>query len=133
MKNNVISKIILIIIMTIFIFSFLGTNVYAGKIGDIFSSANDFIQTGENSNNSTISDENLKEMSDTIYNILLIIGIVITVIVGIVIGLQFMTGGAEQKAKVKETLIPYVAGCAVIFGAFTIWKLVIIILQSTAN
>lgn len=131
MKSNVISKIILVIIMTIFIFSFLGTNVYAGKIGDIFGSASDFIQKGEESKNPTISNDNLKEMSDTIYNVLLIIGIVIAVIVGIIIGIQFITGGAEQKAKVKETLIPYVAGCAVVFGAFTIWKLVVTILQST--
>ena len=36
-----------------------------------------------------------------------------------------MTGSASEKAQVKETLIPYVVGCVVVFGAFGIWKLVI--------
>ena len=68
-------------------------------------------------------------MSDLIYNLLLIIAIVVAVIVGLVIGIQFMTGSVAQKAKVKETLIPYIAGCIVIFGAFGIWKLVVEILS----
>lgn len=133
MKNNVIKKIILILIITLGIFSLINTNVYAGTISDIFHSASDFIETGEQSSEKTGIDDNLGEMSDTIYNVLLIIGIVIAVIIGLVIGIQFMTGSVEQKAKVKETLIPYIAGCIVIFGAFTIWKIVVTILQSTTN
>lgn len=41
-----------------------------------------------------------------------------------------MTGSVEQKAKVKDSLVPYVAGCIVIFGAFGIWKMVLIILEN---
>ena len=41
-----------------------------------------------------------------------------------------MTGSVSQKAKIKETLIPYIAGCIVIFGAFGIWKLVVTIMSS---
>lgn len=36
-----------------------------------------------------------------------------------------MVASAEDKAKVKEALIPYVIGCAVIFGAFTIWSIAV--------
>lgn len=46
-------------------------------------------------------------------------------LVGTVIGIQFMVASAEDKAKVKEALIPYVIGCAVIFGAFTIWSMAV--------
>ena len=41
-----------------------------------------------------------------------------------------MTGSVAEKAQVKETLIPYVAGCVVIFGAFGIWKLIIEIMKA---
>ena len=69
-------------------------------------------------------------MSNTVYNILFILGIVIAVIWGLVIAIKFITGSVEEKAEVKKTLIPYVAGCVVLFGAFTIWKIVVTILQS---
>ena len=36
----------------------------------------------------------------------------------------------NERAKVKEVLIPYIAGCIVIFGAFTIWKIIVTILQN---
>ena len=32
---------------------------------------------------------------------------------------------ADEKAKVKESLMPFVAGCVVVFGAFTIWKVAV--------
>ena len=41
-----------------------------------------------------------------------------------------MIASAEDKAKIKEAMIPYVLGCIVIFGAFGIWKLAITILNN---
>lgn len=52
-------------------------------------------------------------------------------LVGTIIGIQFMVASAEDKAKVKEALVPYVIGCAVIFGAFSIWKVAVIQGQKT--
>ena len=68
-------------------------------------------------------------MSDVLYNILLAIAIVAAVIMGLFIGIRFMTGSIEQKAKIKETLIVYIAGCVIAFGAFGIWRLVINIMS----
>lgn len=96
---------------------------------DIITGADEFIQSGVEDENSTIDDSDLKNMSDLLYNALLVIAIVIAVVVGLVIGMQFMAGSVAQKAKIKETLIPYIAGCIVIFGAFGIWKLVVGILS----
>ena len=104
--------------------------VQATGIGEIISGADDFIEAGEQDPNSTIDETDLKNMSDLLYNTLLILAIVIAVIVGLVIGIKFMTGSVSEKAKIKETLIPYVAGCIVIFGAFGIWKLVVEIMKS---
>ena len=41
-----------------------------------------------------------------------------------------MAGSVEEKANIKNSLIAYIAGCVVVFGAFTIWKIVVTILQS---
>ena len=53
---------------------------------------------------------------------------VVAVIIGLVIGIKFMVSSVEEKAKIKELLLPYVVGCGVVFGAFGIWSLVVNIL-----
>lgn len=128
--KRIIKFLIITIILTMFTFTVHKQEVYATGIGDIVSGAEDFIEAGEKDDHPTIEDSDLKNMSDLLYNTLLIIAIVITVIVGLIIGIKFMTGSVSEKAKIKETLIPYIAGCIVIFGAFGIWKLVVTIMSS---
>ena len=41
-----------------------------------------------------------------------------------------MIASAEDKAEIKEALVPYILGCVLIFGAFAIWKIVITILNN---
>ena len=96
-------------------------------IGTIISGADDFLNMGDSN---VLPEDNIQEMSNIIYNTLLIIGIIIAVIVGLFLGIQFVTGSVEQKSKIKESLIAYIVGCVVIFGAFGIWKLVVTVLQS---
>lgn len=131
MKKSVLNRALLICFTIICTISTFTTHVYASfSISDIFTGADNFIQAGIDDENVTIEETDLENMSDLLYNTLLILAIVIAVIVGMVIGIQFMTGSVEQKAKVKETLIPYIAGCIVIFGAFGIWKLVVTIMSN---
>ena len=49
----------------------------------------------------------------------------VAVVVGMVLGIQFMAASADEKAKVKEALMPFVVGCIIVFGAFTIWKIAV--------
>lgn len=72
----------------------------------------------------TFDGEKLKTASDTIYNTLLLIGIILAVIIAGILGIQLMMAGAEEKAKVKESLLPFGVGCVIIFGAFGIWKVI---------
>jgi hypothetical protein len=94
---------------------------------EIIGNAQDFKNIG----NATIpiNGDNIKEGSSSLYNILLSIGIFLSVAIGLYLGVKFMLANAEDKAKVKEALIPYIAGCIVIFGAFIIWKLAITLLS----
>ena len=95
-------------------------------IDGVIGAADDFISGAKTDN--TIEQKGLQNTIDLIYNILLAIGMVVAVVEGIVLGIQFMTASTEGKAEVKEKLIPYVVGCVVIFGAFGIWKLVMVLI-----
>lgn len=128
MKKSLSFKLILTLLMTFCIFSLMIPKTYA--LGDIISSADNFIEDGKNEKNVGLDEGVIKDLSNTMYNILFVLGIVIAVIWGLVIAIKFITGSVEEKAEVKKTLIPYVAGCVVLFGAFTIWKIVVTILQS---
>ena len=72
-----------------------------------------------------IKEDKLKATSDFLFNSLLSIALVLAVIIGIIIGIKFMVASVEEKAKVKEALIPYVIGCVVVFGAFSIWSIAV--------
>ena len=97
-----------------------------GTTDEAMQNADNFIDSGSNDK---INSASLQDLSNSIYNIALIAGIVIAVLVGAILGIKFMTGSVEEKADVKKLLIPYVVGCVVIFGAFGIWKLVVTILS----
>ena len=128
--KKILNKVLIIILLTFCMFSLLNTSVYARSITDIFTSAGNFLNAGNKSYN-PIDEDYMQDMSGILYNTLLIIGIIVAVILGIVLGIKIMAGSVEEKAKTKESLIAYVAGCVVVFGAFTIWKIVVTILQST--
>ena len=123
-------KKLLINIMVIFIilFNLFIPNAYAGPLQDIMNRAEGFVNNGENGGN-VINNDALKEGSNTLYNVLLVIGIAVAFIWGIVLGIQFITGRVEGQAKVKEKFLPYAIGCIVIFGAFGIWKLLLQLLE----
>lgn len=101
-----------------------GTGNSGESIDDVIKDADKFVGLGE-----TQYKDNLDEFSNTIYNILLAIGVSVAVIVGAFIGVKLMASNIETKVEAKQLLIPYVVGCVVVFGGFGIWKLVVTILQ----
>lgn len=137
-------KSLKIILVFIFIFLIFINNSYAieteglliaanssgtrnQSIDEVIGSAENFVDSANTEG--TISEEALNSTIDLIYNILLAVGLVVAVICGVILGIQFMMSSAEGQASVKEKLIPYAVGCVVIFGAFGIWKLVMILLR----
>ena len=122
------NKSILIKILVLFILSTMLIMQTTYAADSVLDAGEGFIDTGK-SQTSPIKASQIKTVSDQIYNILLAIGTVIAVIIGAILGIQFMVGSMDDKAKVKESLIPFVIGCVIIFGAFGIWKIVATILQ----
>ena len=97
--------------------------------GDIFGIGDNFIKQGSDSQNSIIDKEQLRTDASSIFKILTTIGITLSVIIGGILGIKFMMASAEDKAQIKEMLIPYVVGCVVIYGAVTIWMIVVKIME----
>lgn len=124
--NKTVKKILFILLILIILFS-INTKVFAWD--PVIESGKDFMQAGESYKNNTINTENLKDLSSYLYNILLSAGIVIAVVVATVLGIQFMMGGAEGQAKVKEMLVPFIVGCVIVFGGFGFWKIAITVGQ----
>ena len=66
----------------------------------------------------------IENVGQRIMGILQTLGIVIAVLVLMVLGIKYMMGSAEEKAEYKKTMIPYVVGAILIFGATTIANMV---------
>lgn len=77
------------------------------------------------SETSYIDESALADTSNYIFNIFATVGTIVAMLWGVGIGIKFMIESAEDKAKIKEALVPYVIGVFVLFSAFGIWKLAI--------
>lgn len=119
------SKIFIKVIVLLLIVNliFLPT-ANATTIDNILESGENFLEAGDPVGN-TINEQALQETSSFLFKTLLVIAICISVIIGAILGIQFILGSAEGKAKVSEALVPYVVGCAIVFGAFTIWSIIV--------
>lgn len=124
MKSKVLIIFNLILIINLIFFNI--NKVQAGGISEVITGGDNFVQAGKDQG-VTIDKSKIQETSNAIYNILLILGMCIAVAISGILGIQFMIGSAEEKAKIKDSLIPFIIGCIVIFGAFGIWKIFITI------
>lgn len=59
----------------------------------------------------------ISNVGKSIVGILQTVGIVLSVIVLIVLGIKYMMGSAEEKADYKKSMMPYVVGAIIIFAA----------------
>lgn len=72
----------------------------------------------------TPADKEITDFGGRILSAVTTTGIVLSVIVLAVIGIKYMLGSAEEKAEYKKTLMPYIIGAGLIFGASTIAQIV---------
>lgn len=120
MKMNNLIKTILLIALLIFV---MAPKVLA--LSGIISDAKGWRDRGQQASETALNTSKIETASSQIYNILLGVAVIAAVGVGAFLGIQFMTAGVDKRVEVKEALIPYIAGCVVVFGAFGIWKLAV--------
>ena len=115
-----ISKKILITILVLQIIFAIINISQAVSISNIIESGDNFLAIGKGQADVEQDTSNIKDIISYIFSIIFPLGVAITVIVGGVLGIKFMLASAEDKAKIKEMLVPYTVGCILIFGAIVL-------------
>ena len=72
----------------------------------------------------------LTDFASTVISVIRVIGIIVTVITLLIIGIKYMTSSIEEKAEYKKSMIPYLIG---VFIFFTLSQLIPIIIEIADN
>ena len=103
MKKNVLKFIT--VLMVIMIMVSISISSFALEPGDM------------EGNTSAQGTSEITNVGNSVIGILQVVGIVLSVIVLIILGIKYMMGSAEEKAEYKKTMMPYIVGAALIFAA----------------
>lgn len=68
--------------------------------------------------------KDVKDLGNNIIGIITTIGIIISVLVLVILGIKYMIGSASEKAEYKKTMIPYIIGAILVFAASSIATIV---------
>lgn len=71
------------------------------------------------------AQENVINIGNQIIGIITTVGVVVAVVILLVLGIKYMMGSASEKAEYKKTMIPYLVGAILIFGASAITQVVV--------
>lgn len=75
--------------------------------------------------NTSAAQEDVVNIGNQIIGIITTVGVVVAVVILLVLGIKYMMGSSSEKAEYKKTMIPYLVGAILIFGASAITKVVV--------
>lgn len=116
------SKILIGIIVIMIGLSFPLKAYAKMTLDDILKGGNEFLKADEGTT-LPVDQSGIKSLSNTVSGILLSIAIIVTLVSAVVMGINFTVQSVEDKAQIKESMIPWVIGIIISFGAFSIWKI----------
>lgn len=120
MKYTKFKVIVIFMIILLILSQPLYSNAFS--IDNIIEDGKSFEDAGTSSSGTIITDDELEPVSSMISNVLLTIAIAVTLISAIVMGINFAIQSVDDKAKIKESMIPWVIGIFISFGAYGIWQ-----------
>lgn len=133
MKKLYKISIILLIITTIF------SITCKVEASDIWSIGRAFIERG--SKDVGTLDEgtallqklgiNVKGKFEELIDFLWGLGLLTIFLTTVVLGIKYMFVLPDEKSRIKQATTPYIVGVVIIFGALTIWKFIIILLDGS--
>lgn len=123
-----ICKIVTIFLIILSLYS-ITLNVYANNL-DIWGMGQEFLNKGSTALNGVDSDNIYKSFSEII-DFLWGVGLLIVFVSTVVLGIKYMLVNPDEKSRIKQATTPYIIGVVIIFGAVTVWKLVIDILEGS--
>ncbi len=132
MKTTV--KLLVCIVLALAIISTVFTYSVSAKvsISNLEGQARNFVSTGKSSAGSVNIDEPLSEL-EGFGQILTTVGAGILVAVTAYMGIKYITATPETQGKLKQQLIGLVVAAFVIFGSYSIWKIVLKVVQMFDN
>ncbi len=129
MKKRIIFGIIISLIIIV-----INSTVFATQVQDIdasSSSSSDFGLGNLDDYKGTNATSNaLVSKAGKILGVIQVIGVVISVVMLIAIGIKYMVGSVEEKAEYKSSLKPYIIGTFVLFTGTMIPNIIFKIMQS---
>ena len=109
---KIIRKKALSTLLIILLLIMIGNNVFAAY------TPNDLDGTP------TVAGEKVKNLGNQVLGVLQAIGIVVSVVVVIVLGIKYMLGSIDQKAEYKKSMLPYVIGASGLLAASVIANII---------
>ena len=93
--------------------TFTCTNVLAVNIYDEINTATNEVDVS-----------GIVDFGNSILKVITTVGQILSVIIVAILGVKYMMGSTEEKAEYKKTMMPYLIGAILVFGATTIGKMV---------
>lgn len=104
MKATKLNKI-LITVLCFSMIAAMSATVLATTIGSVDVSPTD------------PTDTTYQTVGQKVIGVIRVIGIIISVVCLMVLGIKYMMGSSEEKAEYKKTFIPYLVGAVLLFAA----------------
>lgn len=124
-----ISKAIFIILVSFVLIIQIPVYSNAGGQEDNFwTNAGSFLDDEDNGASGGAPD--LTGIFGSISDVLFAIACGVTGVSAAAMGINFLIQSVEDKAKIKESMVPWIIGILISFGAFGIWSLTIRMLNS---
>lgn len=137
MYNNKIIKLIIIMLIIFMTLLSFNTKVFArlddgnGRDSGRSDSIADPSLKPEQWNPGTkIEEEELEQKAEIILGVVNIVGVIISVVTLMIIGIKYMIGSVEEKAEYKKTMTTYLIGAILVFSVTTIPNILYQIAQS---
>ena len=105
-------KLMTVVIIAIVTMCALSTTLFALTPGDV-------------SVKSTSADDQIRSIGEQILSAVTTAGIVLSVVMLAVLGVKYMMGSAEERAEYKKSMLPYLIGAILLFGASAIANMVV--------
>ncbi len=109
MKNTKFNKALISVLCFAIVMSISAT-VFAGSIGNV-----DVTPTSP-------TDNTYQTIGQKVIGILQVVGIIISVVCLMILGIKYMMGSAEEKAEYKKSFLPYLIGAVLLFAASALAK-----------
>lgn len=110
MKSKKILKITAMVLLMLMV-SLIAVNSFALTPSDVTA-------------DTTVGTDGISNIGKKLVGVLQAVGIVLSVVVLIVLGIKYMLGSAEEKAEYKKTMMPYLIGALLIFAASSLANVV---------